>query len=192
MCVRGVWVQIYSWNFPLSLISDVEWSLRARKPSRIISDFLTFMVRLLSISDRGNCFGRAKSFASTHTLASRKNRWKFFLLGRMNGRMADGSLKIWITQFKVIVVFVLNHKHQQRRRLSQGWIFSFLCWCWETGTESGRIASHIELDSDASLTRISENVRLCSANNSDWWITSPAPLRSLQLCLGNHFGKHYF
>lgn len=33
--------------------------------------------------------------------------------GRMNGRMADGSFKIWITEFKVAVVYVLNYKHQQ-------------------------------------------------------------------------------
>lgn len=139
--------------FPFRSYQTLSDLCEPEKPSRIISDFLTFMVRLLSISDRGNCFGRAKSFASTHTLASRKNRWKFFLLGRMNGRMADGLLKIWITQFKVIVVFVLNHKHQQRRRLSQGWIFFSVLMlgnCHRVGAdcESHRARQRRESDKD--------------------------------------------
>lgn len=29
--------------------------------------------------------------------------------GRMNGRMADGSFKIWITEFKVAMVLYLHH-----------------------------------------------------------------------------------
>lgn len=107
---------------------------------------------------------------STHTVVSRKIDGSFSS-SLSDGWMADGSFKIWITQFKVIVVYVLNYKHQQRVK---GGFFV---------RELRRIASRSCLLRDESLTSWRSNeedlIRKrngSSANNSDWWIISPASL----------------
>lgn len=76
----------------------------------------------------------------------------FTVFGRMNGssRMADGSSKIWITQFKIVVVFVLNpHTHTANSSknyifLTKGefffLLFSFVCfWCRKISSSWGEL-----------------------------------------------------
>lgn len=201
--VCKVWVEIYSWKSNFFHIR--RWVIFASpKPSRIISYVSVFM-RSLKLF----CCRFKTSYSTIHThppghqhswkTPAKKNRWWSFslrlrsLFGRMNGRMADGSFKIWITQFKVAVVFVLNNQHQHSRASfrSQGW--KNVKQVEVNLKAKPLLPSRADLTSQGSATRFPTKIAKRRRNNSDWWMTSPLGFSfSLQLCWGYHFEKHYF
>lgn len=159
--------EVESWKFihgnflPYQTLSDLGAPETIRNHFRLL---LKFMRRLDFFS----------GWNSSPTLARQKSMLEKFssYFGRMNGsRKADGSFKIWITQFKVIVVYVVNYKYQQKRSLrgfrvknadKLGWIAAALTWkSLETAAKTSAVSFHPGK----------------RQNNSDWWIISPLCLR---------------
>lgn len=101
-------LEIYSWKFPS--ISDFEWSWCTRNHQESFPTSFKIHEKI----------GFFPAEILHQHLRGENRCWKSFLgfFRRMNGSSkADGSFKFWITQFKVIVVYVVNYKYQQKRSL---------------------------------------------------------------------------
>lgn len=150
-------VEIYSWKFPpYQTLSDLCAPKTIRNHFRLLLKFmrrLDFSAEIPHQHLRGE-----KSMVESCSLLS-------------DGWMADGSFKIWITQFKVAVVFVLNSQTPAERTLRVS----------KLGRIARRKARKIFEPSRKLQQFLSTPAKL--ANNSDWWIISPLCLRSRFNCV---------